>query len=74
MNVNLATLADDNRILTGERDYHERRAATLKLLVIALEAALKKYTHCRHGCIECNCTTDAKAALYGASSQSKGDA
>lgn len=29
-----------------------------------LEAVLKLYTHCRHANIDCNCTTEAKAALY----------
>lgn len=30
----------------------------------ALVAALKKYAHCRHGCENCNCTFEARAALY----------
>jgi hypothetical protein len=30
----------------------------------ALVAALKKYAHCQHGCENCNCTQDARAALY----------
>jgi len=29
-----------------------------------LEAVLRQYTHCRHGCIDCFCTKEAKAALY----------
>ena len=29
-----------------------------------LETALRHYTHCRHACIDCNCTKEAKAALY----------
>ncbi len=29
-----------------------------------LEEALKHYTTCRHACIDCSCTKEAKAALY----------
>lgn len=28
-----------------------------------LEAALKHYTHCRHACVDCFCTKEAKAVL-----------
>jgi hypothetical protein len=31
-----------------------------------LEATLKVYTHCRHACVDCFCTKEAKAALYTA--------
>jgi hypothetical protein len=30
----------------------------------ALVEALKKYAHCRHACENCNCTVEARAALY----------
>jgi len=30
----------------------------------ALVDALKKYAQCRHGCLSCNCTLEARAALY----------
>jgi len=30
----------------------------------ALVEALKKYAHCRHACVNCNCTLEARAALY----------
>lgn len=30
-----------------------------------LEAALKHYTYCRHACIDCFCTKEARAALNG---------
>ena len=30
-----------------------------------LEAALKHYTYCRHACIDCFCTKEARNALNG---------
>lgn len=32
-----------------------------------LEAALKHYTYCRHACIDCFCTKEARNALNGGS-------
>ena len=30
----------------------------------ALVETLKKYANCRHACVNCNCTLEARAALY----------
>lgn len=32
--------------------------------VVRLRAVLEKYTYCRHGCIECFCTQEARAHLH----------
>jgi len=41
----------------------EERERLWRLRVAELEKALQHYTHCRHGCVNCFCTKEAKAAL-----------
>jgi len=43
------------------------RLATQRLQrrIRELEAALEPYRHCRHACINCFCTKEARAALNG---------
>lgn len=42
----------------------EKRERRDQRRIRELEEALRHYTTCRHACIDCNCTKEAKAALY----------
>jgi len=44
------------RTLKGAREAARR--------IRELEATVLHYVHCRHACIDCFCTKEAKAALY----------
>jgi hypothetical protein len=43
-------LADENRALRNDN--------------YVLAQALKQYTYCRHACVDCFCTREARAALH----------
>jgi hypothetical protein len=53
--------SDEDAVRAADLDTKAKRLAGENK---RLRDALEKYTHCRHGCIDCNCTTEAKAALY----------
>jgi hypothetical protein len=56
-----AKLAVDVAKTSAERDAHVR---DLESRVEQLKKALEKYVSCRHAVTNCNCTTEARAALY----------
>jgi len=50
--------------LTQKVIVFHQQAVSAEAQVRTLEAALRKYVHCPHACIDCFCTKEAKAALY----------
>lgn len=44
----------------GDREYQ----LLLQSRIRQLEAALARYCNCRHACIDCFCTLEARAAMF----------
>lgn len=59
IDAQLDRLGKKQQALMDERDRYKK--------------ALKKYAHCRHGCLDCNCANDARAALWQPEEQPDGE-
>jgi hypothetical protein len=59
-------VADELRCGLGElmEEGAREMVKRLEMQVAALRKALTKYADCRHGCVECFCTLEARAALW----------
>lgn len=59
----------DGKMLTPTMENADKFADELlresRIRTEQLEQALKRYTHCRHACIDCFCTKEAREVLEG---------